>query len=281
VLINCTEVQPYLELFLASNGITPEQASARTHEFFPTWFRQHMYQQEPTPMIQHLRNLSDGPMSNVKQWHTYFVNGYKFHTRNWTEGKETVNSGVCMKGVTENGEDDFYGVIDNIIEISYNYLDYNKAIVLFYCTWFDPSNRGTKYNSKTNTVDIKMNRKYQLFDPFAIANNVRQVYYVPYPSTKTDKRGWCAAITTKPRGRIEKDGIEEEGEEEEETPYQVDEMTNVDEVIEVEDFNRLWVGGEAEEVPEDGDVEEDEDDHVEDEGQAEDEDRISDWDGDN
>jgi hypothetical protein len=55
----------------------------------------------------------------------------------------------------------------------------------------------------------------------------------------------------------------------------------VDEVIEVEDFNRLWVGGEAEEVPEDGDVEEDEDDHVEDEGQAEDEDRISDWDGDN
>ncbi|KAK2454153.1 hypothetical protein QL285_001747 [Trifolium repens] len=281
VLINCTEVQPYLELFLASNGITPEQASARTHEFFPTWFRQHMYQQEPTPMIQHLRNLSDGPMSNVKQWHTYFVNGYKFHTRNWTEGKETVNSGVCMKGVTENGEDDFYGVIENIIEISYNYLDYNKAIVLFYCTWFDPSNRGTKYNSKTNTVDIKMNRKYQLFDPFAIANNVRQVYYVPYPSTKIDKRGWCAAITTKPRGRIEKDGIEEEGGEEEATPYQVDEMTNVDEVIEVENFNRLWVGGEAEEVPEDGDVEEDEDDHVEDEGQAEDEDRISDWDGDN
>jgi hypothetical protein len=28
-----------------------------------------------------------------------------------------------MKGVTENGESDFYGVIENIIEISYNYLD--------------------------------------------------------------------------------------------------------------------------------------------------------------
>jgi hypothetical protein len=58
---------------------------------------------------------------------------------------------------------------------------------------------------------------------------VRQVYYAPYPSTQTDKRGWCAAITTKPRGRIEKDGIEEEVE-----PYQLDEMTNnVHEVIEV------------------------------------------------
>ncbi|KAK2415939.1 hypothetical protein QL285_038376 [Trifolium repens] len=170
-----------------------------------------------------------------------------------------------MKGVTENGENDFYGVIDKIIEVSYNYLDYNKAVVLFYCDWNDPSRRGTKYNSKTNTIDIKMNRRYQPFDPFAIAHNVRQVYYVPYPSTQTDKRDWCAAITTKPRGRIEKDGIEEELE-----PYQLDEMTNnVHEVIEAEPFTALSVGAEeAEEVPDGGDVEEeDEDDHVEDERQ--------------
>jgi hypothetical protein len=169
-----------------------------------------MYLQTPaTPIIQHLRNLADGPKSTVKQWHTYFVNGYKFHTHSWTEGKATVNSGVCMKGVTENGEGDFYGVIENIFEISYNYLDYKKAVVLFYCNWFDPSSRGTKYDSKTNTVDIKMNRKYPLYDPFAMAHNVRQVHYVPYPSTKTDKRGWCVAITTKPRGQIEKNEIDE------------------------------------------------------------------------
>jgi hypothetical protein len=276
VLINCTEVQPYLELFLTSEGITPEQSSASIHEFFPNWFRQHVYHLEPTPMIQHLRNLSDGPVSNVKQWHTYFVNGYKFHTQSWTEGKETRNSGVCMKGITENDESDFYGVIDNIIEISYNYLDYKKAVVLFYCNWYDPSNRGTKYNSKTNTVDIKMNRRYQPFDPFAIAHNVRQVYYAPYPSTQTDKRGWCAAITTKPRGRIEKDGEEEEAE-----PYQLDEMGNVNQVIEVESFDRLWVGaGEAEEVPENGDVEEEDDDNVE-EDECQVDQVVSDWDDDN
>ncbi|WJX35324.1 hypothetical protein P8452_23334 [Trifolium repens] len=276
VLINCTEVQPYLQLFLTSQGITPEQSSASINEFFPNWFRHHVYHLEPTPMIQHLRNLSDGPVSNVKQWHTYFVNGYKFHTHSWTEGKETINSGVCMKGVTENGENDFYGVIDKIIEVSYNYLDYNKAVVLFYCDWYDPSRRGTKYNSKTNTVDIKMNRRYQPFDPFAIAHNVRQVYYVPYPSTQTDKRGWCAAITTKPRGRIEKDGIEEV------EPYQLDEMTNnVHEVIEVEPLTALSVGAEeVEEVPEGGDVEEeDEDDHVEEAEEVPD--VVSDWDDDN
>jgi hypothetical protein len=108
-----------------------------------------------------------------------------------------------------------------------------------------------------------------------MAHNVRQVYYVPYPSTNADKQGWCAAIMTKPRGSTEKGGIEKD------EPYQLDEMTNVDEVIEVEPFTRLSVGaGEAEEVPEDGDVDEDSDDHVEDEGQDDDED-LSDWDDNN
>ncbi|KAK2401723.1 hypothetical protein QL285_051293 [Trifolium repens] len=190
LLINCTEVEPYLQMFLTSEEISPQESSAQINSRFPTWFKQYIYLQTPaTPMIQHLRNLSDGPKSTVKQWHTYFVNGYKFHTHSWTQGKTTVNSGVCIKGVSEDGEGDFYGVIENIYEIEYNYLDYKKAVVLFYCSWFDPSSRGTRYDSKTNTVDIKMNRHYPLFDPFAMAHNVRQVHYVPYPSTKKDKRG--------------------------------------------------------------------------------------------
>jgi hypothetical protein len=235
-----------------------------------------MYLQVPTPTVQHLMNLFVGPKSNVKQFHTYFVNGYKFHTQSWTEGKETKNSGVCVKSVTENGEgDDFYGVIENIFEVEYNYLDNKNTVVLFYCSWFDPSTSGTKFNSKTNTVDIKMNRRYQLFDPFAMAHNVRQVYYVPYPSIKVDKRGWCTAITTKPRGRIEKDGIDED-----DHPYQIDEMTNVDDVIAVEPFSHLCVGGdETEEVPSDGDIDEDDEIHLEDD--QDDDEELSDWDDNN
>ncbi|CAJ2661338.1 unnamed protein product [Trifolium pratense] len=118
-----------------------------------------------------------------------------------------------------------------------------------------------------------MNMRYQLFDPFAIAHNVRQVYFVPYPSTRVDKRGWCTAIMTKPRGEIEKGGIDEDVDH----PYQIDEMANVADVITVEPLNRLCVGGdEAEEVPFEGDVDEDDEIHLED-GQEDDED-ISDWD---
>lgn len=192
-----------------------------------------------------------GPNRRFKQWHTYFVNGYKFHTKSWTEGKETINCGVCLKGDTGSGEGDFYGVIDFIYELDYGYLDYNKTIVLFYCTWFDPSSRGTKLNPMTNTVDILISRRYQLFDPFCMANNARQVYYVPYPSIK---QGWFAAIKTKPRGRIEID-------EKEIGAYQEDEMSNMDHVIGIETLSNL-VRDELEEVDEQSDIPDNENNEI-------------------
>jgi hypothetical protein len=76
---------------------------------------------EPTTQILHLRGLADGPHRLVKKWHTYFLNGYKFHTQSSTVGKITINSGIYVKGVSEGGEDDFYGVIKHIFELSYQY----------------------------------------------------------------------------------------------------------------------------------------------------------------
>jgi hypothetical protein len=59
VLINCTEVAPYLDQFLM------EQSSDQIHSNFPSWFKQQVYLQEKTPLNQHLRNLSNGPNSNM------------------------------------------------------------------------------------------------------------------------------------------------------------------------------------------------------------------------
>jgi len=70
-------------------------------------------------------------------------------------------------------------------------------------------------------------------NPFIIPHNVRQVYYIPYPTSRRDKRGWCIAIKTKPKGRIDSDDVEVE------VPYQVDEMSHVNEVIEVEQLQGL------------------------------------------
>ncbi|CAL5205380.1 unnamed protein product [Lathyrus oleraceus] len=55
-----------------------------------------------------------------------------------------------------------------------------------------------------------MDKRYRPYDPFILAQNARQVYYVPCPEMCRDMRGWCAEITTKPRGRVEIDNIEDE-----------------------------------------------------------------------
>jgi len=78
-----------------------------------------------------------------------------------------------------------------------------------------------------------MDRSYNLFDPFISAHNVRQVYYVPYLATRRDKRGWCVAIKTKPRGYIESDHVHDD------LPYRFDEMSHVNKVIEIENIYGL------------------------------------------
>lgn len=167
-----------------------------------------------------IRALSWGPKSKPTSWHRYFVNGYKFHTKSWSDGKKTKHCGVPVKGITEGGEDDFYGIIQHIFELEYSGLC-NK-ITLFYCDWFDPKrSRGTQVHLQYNIVDIKMSRWYDRYDPFILAQKARQVYYVPYPEMCKVMRGWYAAITTKPRGHVEVDGIEDE------FPYQANEMPPV------------------------------------------------------
>ncbi len=98
-----------------------------------------------------MKALAWGPNSSTTSWNMYFVNGYKFHTKSWSEGKKTTNCGVHVKGVTEGGQDDFFGVIKHIYELEY--LGLSKNIPHFFCDWFDPTNnRGTKVNSEYNIV---------------------------------------------------------------------------------------------------------------------------------
>ncbi|PNX89694.1 hypothetical protein L195_g045816, partial [Trifolium pratense] len=95
-------------------------------------------------------------------------------------------------------------------------------ITLFHCEWFDPTkNSGTRVQKQYNIVDIKMNKRYRQYDPFILAQKARQVYYVAYPEMCRDLRGWCAAITTKPRGHVEIDNVDDE------IPYQSNEMSQI------------------------------------------------------
>ncbi|XP_024628658.2 uncharacterized protein [Medicago truncatula] len=130
VLINCTEVKPYLEAFLSWANVSEQQSSSYIYANFSEWFKHQVSIIEPTRGASHLRGLARGPERLVKEYHTYFVNGYKFHTHAWTVGKKTYNSGVYVKGVREGGVDDFYGVIKNIYELSYQYVEHENKVRL-------------------------------------------------------------------------------------------------------------------------------------------------------
>ncbi|CAK8571201.1 unnamed protein product [Lathyrus sativus] len=234
ILINCNEVKPYINIFLQNKSINEEDPSASTliHGEFPEWFREYATNEGNGMTDKKLISLAWGPESNAMSWHKYFINGYKFHTQAWSQGKKTINSGVYVKGITEGGEDDFYGAIKHIFELEYHELSHKVA--LFYCQWFDPKRgRGTKVHPHYDIVDIKMNKKYDRYDPFIISQKAKQVYYVPYPEMRVDKRGWCAVIKTKPRGRIEVVDIDDD------TPYQDEEMAHVEQITEIEDITGL------------------------------------------
>jgi len=85
-------------------------------------------------------------------------------------------------------------------------------------------------------MEIQIDKRYNLFDPFISTHNVRQVYYVSYPATRREKCGWCVAIKMKPRGYIESDHVQDD------VPYQIEEMSHVNEVENISGLQDLSAG---------------------------------------
>ncbi|KAI3879606.1 hypothetical protein MKW92_034228, partial [Papaver armeniacum] len=69
-----------------------------------------------------LYSLSQGPAKECLSYNGYIINGFRFHTREWESRRKSQNSGLCVpredEGVAED-ENDFYGVVNNIIEARY------------------------------------------------------------------------------------------------------------------------------------------------------------------
>ena len=152
-----------------------------------------------------LYSLAWGPKAEAISWPGYFVNGYLFHTLERGEKKSTMNSGICVKA-SGSGDDrlDFYGLLEEIIELEYIGDPCNQKIVLFKGRWFDPTPRGTKLvHRKYDYVDVNHKKLYQKYEPFILAQQVVQVYYADYPGAKRDRVDWWAVCKTKPRGAIE------------------------------------------------------------------------------
>ncbi|GKC48738.1 putative transposon, En/Spm-like, transposase-associated domain protein [Tanacetum coccineum] len=122
-------------------------------------------------------------------------------------------------------ENDYYGLLDEIIEIEYDSILGRCVVVVFKCTWFDPV-QGVRVDHKNGLVEIKHTKRGCTDDPYILVSQ-QQVYYTPYPYAKD----LWAVIKTNSRGvyDIDKDVIHKDIEE---VANDLDDNTNDDDVKE-------------------------------------------------
>ncbi|XP_060183229.1 uncharacterized protein LOC132613202 [Lycium barbarum] len=195
-LVQCRWMYPFESYFVQIKD------ESQVYEQFATWFKDYVHSTQYGYHDQFLKDISWGPDS-VCSMNKYVVNGFKFTTEERFNHMKTNNSGVWVKGGDGNQTGvDYYGVIKEILELDFSSFQVKK-IVLFRCKWFDPTpNRGTREFRQYNITEVNHTREYGAYDPFIIAQNVRQVYYAPYP-LRPEKSTWWVVIKTKPVGRVE------------------------------------------------------------------------------
>ncbi|KAM0031280.1 hypothetical protein Hdeb2414_s0017g00507041 [Helianthus debilis subsp. tardiflorus] len=207
ILLNCEELHESVWLFdkeLIESFSNYDEATLDNmkDEEFAKWLQRHVIN---APNKEQLIDLAQGPLTYVKSHKVYFVNGCKFHTQTTYDGRVTRNSGVCAKGASYNEyENDYYGLLDEILELEYHSTIGRCVVVLFKCTWFDTV-RGIRVDPKTHMVDVKPMATRCVDDSLILASQAQQVYYTSYPSKSKELKGWLAVVKTTPRGVYELD----------------------------------------------------------------------------
>ncbi|KAG8382825.1 hypothetical protein BUALT_Bualt05G0118600 [Buddleja alternifolia] len=181
---------------------------------FVGWFNK--YAEDPSNAVDdRIVRLSYLPCRVAKRYKGYFVNGFKFHTKEYGNSKSTMNSGVWVWGTSnENDMTDYYGMLEEIIELEY-FGNENK-VVLFKCHWYDTtSNNGIRVHPRLKLVEINQKSKLNTSDKFILAQQAQQVYYTDFPKhpirhSRSRVRGeWRAVCKIKARSRIDVPHLEE------------------------------------------------------------------------
>ena len=154
-------------------------------------------------MSPELRWVSKGFDNRVKTYEKYDVNGYRFHTighQNSRPNAKTINTGVFVGGADQN-KTQFYGRLQKIYSLSFRRGAKDLHLVVFKCLWFDPVH-GLKSTPDIGLVEVKTASVYAGSDVFVVANQAKQVYYIPYPCQKPSLQGWEVVYQVSPHGKL-------------------------------------------------------------------------------
>ena len=180
-------------------GITESEEGNIIDKHFRSWF--YNYVDNPTIPIadQRIIWIAKGPSRIARAYTGYLVQGYRFQTKAHSVNRATNNSGVCIKGqVFGNNAEDFYGIIDEIIELQFAGPSLKRTIV-FNCTWFETTRRGgVRNNSNLKIVEVNRRKHMHTQDRFVLAQQAIQVYYLNYPAHRRDLSDWLVVCKVRP-----------------------------------------------------------------------------------
>nr|ABA97662.1 transposon protein, putative, CACTA, En/Spm sub-class [Oryza sativa Japonica Group] len=186
VLQHSSLVAPYIEEQLAlvhARNIGKSDAWITRHHIdtFPAWLRQHLMGNES--INQQLAFLARGPSGSIATFQGYEINGYTFYTRAQDMKSTNQNSAVRVDAMGHDGTTGtFYGAIEDIWELDYGPL----KVPLFRCQWVRLTGGDVMIDdSGMTTVDL--NKVGYSDEPFVLANDVTQVFFVKDMSSKGKK----------------------------------------------------------------------------------------------
>ncbi|XP_021758767.1 uncharacterized protein LOC110723717 [Chenopodium quinoa] len=187
VLFNCDEISDYISEHQdlvnrqRSQGTRSKRsrwARAQEHSHdIGAWFKDRVREEN---ISKEIKALSQGPDYTMRSFKGYLINGNKFHTTAHESKRKTQCSGVSVTSSMSSfassrdqnpvvGDVKYYGVVEDIIEL--DYFGHFK-VVLFRCKWFQVE------QDEFGLTCANFKSFCYTNDPFVIANQVNQVFYV-------------------------------------------------------------------------------------------------------
>ena len=254
VLHNIDEVTPYIEyhkrLLRCSNRNKNEDWISKEHNrSFITWLKDHicsMLENDSDSVSERLRWLSKGPCRHVLSYNGYLINGHTFYTKDQDSRSTMQNSGVTLVAESmhvSSAKDKnpiyakmhYYGIIERIYELDYTMF----RVPIFSCNWVDNKNAVRLDEFGFTLVDL--NRTSYKDEPFILASQARQIFFVTDPS---DKR-WSVVLPASKRNMYEEDEQEFEYDVEDTFPHHLsgnDESSgDIDHYVRIDHAEGIWV----------------------------------------
>ena len=189
VLHNSTLVAPYIEkhknIVRSENpGKDGSWIKGKHEATFGSWLQTHLMNN--TTVEDQLYSLARSPSYTICTFQGYEINGNTFYTIAQDKKSTNQNSGVRFDATNSNGQKDtYYGYVEEIWELEYGP---SFKVPLFRCKWVKLNAGRVKVEPMYGMTTVDLNNLDYKDEPFVLANDVAQVFYVKDMSTKPKKK---------------------------------------------------------------------------------------------